>query len=299
MSLILDALNKADRERQKPTEAPKLQSVHQPYTPVDTSSQWKHYIPHVLGSVSVLLLMFVIYILIDSKKPDLPQIAQSKPAQSVSAKRTLPQRNVSQPTSPREVKQISPVVPSQPSNARSLKTSSEIKDRQANAQAELKVAQAAEPSADNTQKGTLKQVKSSPLSAKPNYETAVNSLYDRPAPQVTAPSSPKPKPVPKVRSKPVITEKQIDTIMYDGATPVRKLPWSVQENIPTLMYSEHNFQPDGTDQSSTVTLNKGVWSVGDKVAPGITIEEIRENSLILKYDEHRFGLEAMSSWVNM
>ncbi len=261
MSLILDALNKADRERQAPTEAPKLQSVHQPYSPPTEGAQWRHYIPHILGGMSVLLLILVIYLLIGSKKPDLPALTQ--PTVSIpKAVDEVKKVKTEQPQEAPKPVQSTPAVPMEPASQ------------------------------------LVEEKKAAHTPQETNYSSAVSSLYDRPQPQQTAPTKPAPKKYSQPK-QPVISQKQIDKVMYDGAVPIRKLPWSIQEKIPTLMYSDHQYRPDGTDSSSTVTLNNGVWSKGDKIAPGVTIEEIREKVLILKYKEHTFSLNALSSWVNM
>lgn len=77
-----------------------------------------------------------------------------------------------------------------------------------------------------------------------------------------------------------------------GTPFLHKLPVSVQNSIPSLMYAEH-FYADGY-----VIINESKVLVGDLAAQGVTLEELREDGAIFSMGDTRFKLSAQSSWVN-
>lgn len=77
---------------------------------------------------------------------------------------------------------------------------------------------------------------------------------------------------------------------------VRSLPLATQNAVPTLMYSAHNYHPDG---KSSVIINRRLRYEGDQVADGVTLESIEPEGVILRMGSHRFTLRAKVSWVNM
>lgn len=77
---------------------------------------------------------------------------------------------------------------------------------------------------------------------------------------------------------------------------VRTLPLATQNAVPSLMYSAHNYNPDG---KSSVIINRRLRYEGDQVAEGVTLESIEPEGVILRMGPHRFTLRAKVSWVNM
>lgn len=264
MSLILDALNKADRERQPPPSTPDIQSIHQPYIAPVENAPWKKGIPYALGGMSLVLFVLVIYLL--SNKT-------GETAQPAVIKTTLPSVTPTQPT-------VQPIAAKAPALQPEITTPVEIPAPQQPEQTVKSVAKAPEKKAQ--------------------YKPAVDSLYSREKvtqeveqEQITQRAPVKP----KEEKRPQLDEQTIQQLMAgESIQSVRDLPWSIQEKIPTIMYAEHNYQTNG---NSSVTLNKAVKRKGDQVFPGVYIEEIRPESLVLKFQGEKFKLDALSSWVNM
>lgn len=77
---------------------------------------------------------------------------------------------------------------------------------------------------------------------------------------------------------------------------IRDLPWSLQKDIPSLNYQAHNYEEGN---NSSVTINQRQRRAGDEVARGVRIERIESDGLVLTYEGKTFKLKAMNSWVNM
>ena len=73
------------------------------------------------------------------------------------------------------------------------------------------------------------------------------------------------------------------------------LSQQVKDDIPSLIYSEHNYIPSG---SSSVTLNGKVLKERQRVG-AFTVIEILPDSVVLRWRETQFRVRARNSWVNM
>jgi hypothetical protein len=80
-----------------------------------------------------------------------------------------------------------------------------------------------------------------------------------------------------------------------AATMVENLSQQAKDDIPTLIYSAHEFQPDG---SATVELNGQRVKVGQRVG-SVVVRDILVDSVILENNGVIFRLAALNSWVNM
>ena len=80
------------------------------------------------------------------------------------------------------------------------------------------------------------------------------------------------------------------------STPlIENLSQQKKNAIPSVMYTVHDWRPDG---SSQVTLNGTVLGVGQQRS-GLKVEEILADSVILSYLGTAFRLRALNSWVNL
>lgn len=80
-----------------------------------------------------------------------------------------------------------------------------------------------------------------------------------------------------------------------AATMVENLSQQAKDDIPTLIYSAHDFQPDG---SATVELNGRRVKVGQRLGQ-VVVRDILIDSVILENNGVIFRLAALNSWVNM
>ncbi len=75
---------------------------------------------------------------------------------------------------------------------------------------------------------------------------------------------------------------------------LHQLPDSFQSHIPTLMYTNHIYS---AEKGGAVILNDKSYREGDTLAPDLVIERITETDLLLRYRGKPFRLAALSSWV--
>lgn len=73
------------------------------------------------------------------------------------------------------------------------------------------------------------------------------------------------------------------------------LSQQVKDDIPSLIYSEHDYTPSG---SSSVTLNGKVLKERQRVG-AFTVIEILPDSVVLRWRETQFRVRARNSWINM
>ena len=68
-----------------------------------------------------------------------------------------------------------------------------------------------------------------------------------------------------------------------------------RDRVPTLMYLRHDYNPLG---SSTVLINGEALRVGGRTR-GVEVREILADSVILRFEDREFRLRALNSWVNL
>lgn len=73
------------------------------------------------------------------------------------------------------------------------------------------------------------------------------------------------------------------------------LPNNILEKIPTLNYSEHNYNANG----GSVKINGNIHHTNEQISEGLVIDKILEDGMILHIDNYSFKMRAMNSWVNM
>ena len=85
------------------------------------------------------------------------------------------------------------------------------------------------------------------------------------------------------------------SLVPHAATMIENLSQQQKDDIPTLIYSAHDFQTDG---SATVELNGQRVTVGQRAGP-VRVKEILIDSVILETSGVMFRLAALNSWINM
>lgn len=69
-----------------------------------------------------------------------------------------------------------------------------------------------------------------------------------------------------------------------------------KDAIPTLLYSGHDYR---AGEGSSVLINGETARVGQSVAAGVRVAEILPDSVVLNHDGRDFRLQALNSWVNL
>ena len=85
------------------------------------------------------------------------------------------------------------------------------------------------------------------------------------------------------------------SLVPHAATMIENLSQQQKDDIPTLIYSAHEFKTDG---SAAVELNGQRLKVGQRAGP-LVIKDILVDSVILENSGVTFRLTALNSWVNM
>ncbi|MFK8041218.1 general secretion pathway protein GspB [Congregibacter sp.] len=113
-----------------------------------------------------------------------------------------------------------------------------------------------------------------------------------------------------VEASPAFTESEIDVeqvlreIRTEAAnsglephpTPLLEdLTKQFKDRVPTLMYSSHDYSSLGR---STVTINGETLTQGQRTR-GVEVRELLSDSVILRFDSTDFRLRALNSWVNL
>ena len=84
--------------------------------------------------------------------------------------------------------------------------------------------------------------------------------------------------------------------LVDSAEPLLEtLSQQTKDLIPSLIYSEHNYSPNGR---SEVVLNGQSLTERQRVGPFMVVE-ILPDSVILRWRETQFRVRARNSWINM
>lgn len=276
MSLILDALNRADRERKNSQPTPDINTVHEvSYHPGRSGRGAKLWI--LAGVIILVLAGLLIYLLLQTQtRQQAAPIPVSTPA---------PVPAVREATTPPA---LSPTDIAQSRAAAvestAVKTPTETPVEKS-AEVHSLYAQEEAPPVDDKVNDLYKPVEEPPVVKSVPVQvpavTSVSLLDDSPEPVQTAPA-------------PAEKGKRYDDVHH--VPDLRQLPWGVQQQIPSIIYSQHNFTGDG---ASNVVLNGQARRPGNQVGGELNLEEIYVDGILLRFREHRFKLRAMNNWVNM
>ena len=87
----------------------------------------------------------------------------------------------------------------------------------------------------------------------------------------------------------------VQPLVESGEPLLETLSQQTKDQIPSLIYSEHNYSANGR---SEVVLNGQSLTERQRVGP-FTVMEILPDSVILRWRETQFRVRARDSWVNM
>ena len=275
MSLILDALNRADRERKNSQPTPDINTVHEVSYRAGGTSLPKAWL--IGGAVLVAVVILLVYLLLQARQ-QAPEVTPSAPVAREVAEPPVAEPGARRVETPPAV---APVNPQEPP-ARAGKPSEAVHSLYAEPSA---------PAVDDKVNDLYKPVEEpAVVESVPVQVPAVTSvsLLDK------APAETATKEIPTANKPGSGATRTYDAIQ--NAPDLRQLPWSVQQEIPSIIYSQHNFTGDG---ASNVVLNGQPRRVGNQVGGQLNLEEIYVDGILLRFREHRFKLRALNNWVNM
>ena len=73
------------------------------------------------------------------------------------------------------------------------------------------------------------------------------------------------------------------------------IPWQTKMAIPSINYSQHNYREGG---DSSIMINGVILRAGEKLDE-LTLEQIRRDGCVLVFRGTRFTLAALSGWINL
>lgn len=273
MSLILDALNRAEHERKNQNAVPDLHTLHRPQE-VDSSPETRRTLWWVMGVVLVLLAIIIVLVV----------LLRREPAEQISATRIAPAQQSSVPPPNTVVVQAAPVESTPIATTTVVpvvKTTSQATASDADVD-KLYAAEDTEPAAAvDTGVNELYAAEAATAAASETIvdpftasgSTAIGSTI----PQETAPP------------------RTFDSIK--NIPDFNALPWNMRQQIPTISYARHNYLANGI---SSVVINNQTTGVGNIVGSGqFVVQDIFVDGVILKHGNAVFKLRALSGWINM
>jgi len=264
MSLILDALNRAEHERKNKNAVPDINTVHAlPVVAPSANANPKSRLFGVVVVCALLIMIVVVWlfyagILSVKKTASVAESSALTPvvnADSVSAQ--LP----TQSTMP--VTTQSPSVPIENSPA-------------------VESLYAQQASSAPVVTADVEQLYE-PEEAAPVSESVVTPFATEEA------AAPVVEPV--VETKPQRHFADVNEIDFND------LAWNQRQQIPTISYARHNYFPNNV---STVMINGETLGEGNALAGGqLIVVEIFVDGVVLNFRGNKFKLRALSGWVNM
>lgn len=275
MSLILDALNRAEHERKNQNAVPDLNTFHRPQeltaTPGARRTLW--------WGVGVVLVLIAIIIA-------LVVVLRREPAMQVSVTKTAPAQQSPAVPSPAPIVALTQSVAST-----SVPAATEVPV------VETTPAIATPPNADVNQLYAAQDT--DPAAA---TDTGVNELYAAEAATAAA-SETIVDPFNPTGDAAIATasiQEQAPPRTFDSIKNIpdfNALPWNMRQQIPTISYARHNYLANGV---SSVVINNQTSGVGNIIGTGqFIVQEIFVDGVILKHGNAVFKLRALNGWINM
>ncbi len=287
MSLILDALNRADNERKNQDAVPGLNTVHPaPVMVLEDKPENKQKL-YIAISFSIIALIGCVYWFI--AKPKMNPV-NNNPAEVTS-------QNLVSADNPAQSKPQTAVVLQAENKASGTANATSVAEA-----APVESVIAPKPTA------VVEQLYAAPESKPVSADPQVNQLYAAEEPAVSE-SIEDPFAQPAIAAQPSLITDTTGIRGVAEAPPARtfasltnvqdfnELPWNTKQQIPTISYQRHNFLAGGV---STVVINGQTLGAGNIAASSqLVVQEIVEDGVVLKRGNVIFKLRALNGWINM
>ena len=87
-----------------------------------------------------------------------------------------------------------------------------------------------------------------------------------------------------------------DTLsLYKQIPYLHELPERTQNAVPSINYVNHIYSEKA---GGAVIINKKTLRAGQEISPGMLVERVASDGVIIQYQGLHFKLNALSSWVN-
>lgn len=299
MSLILDALNKAQREREEQREpVPQLSTVHYTPPPVSAESSRRFGRKSLLAGAALLCVAAFAgglwfagggsdAVVPEAKPQSAPPVAVERPAPA-------PVASSESPSSASPELAVAPQPPAPvrgPAREEVAGLYKVTRAEYAGSRAIVNRAPATPVAPTGTAASTGAKASqaagSQPSASAPEVRTAA-----MPAPASQQSAAPVAEP-----AKPAPVPEPADTLAARKDLPsLQELSWSMQQSLPSIMYAEHHYGSDAA--AHRVVINGANHRAGSQLGQGLVLEEILRDGVVLRYQSQTFKLEALNSWVN-
>ena len=269
MSLILDALNRAENERKNQNLVPDLSTLHAAaeFKPA-VNNRHKLWLIIILVITVVAMLVAIIVLLRRELVAPQPAVVNTPTALSVASLAAVQQSSVAAVPVVQEV-----AVTDQ---ARALSSAPSMPAATADVQQLYAADAIPSPVADES----VNELYAAELALNSESETIVNPFGG------TATNSA------QAVHTPALTFAAIKNV-----PDFNELPWNMRQKIPTITYQRHNYLADGI---SSVVINNQTSGIGNIIAVGqFVVQEIYVDGVILKHGNAVFKLRALNGWINM
>lgn len=293
MSLILDALN---RSRQDTDAVPGLATQHYSDNPEPGGNKLRQYLPWG----ALLLALGIIALLLLEREPRTAAVPEVAPIATPGPEPAAPASVVPKVKTEVKTQGPSPVeltaTPAAPGAALPEKEQAapppEITESVAPAAQAL-------PAADRVDESVARLYQQPPVT-NPESAPARANTPDTAATEPDAAASA------NREEQPIDIEKLILQARDELANAdldahhapfIADLSQHTKNDIPTIYYQRHDYSGDSA--RSTVVLNGKTLKVGGTAAPGVKVEEILPDSVVLDYRGTQFRLRSLNSWINL
>lgn len=272
MSLILDALNRADNERKNQTPVPDLSTQHRPLTLEAPPASPRHWLWGLVLMALVLVAIASWQIYQGLAPSSAAPVVASASSQSVS----------SLPSQPLEVPP-----PAVPVSTAPLASTLAV-------QTETSQSSAAE----------INNLYAEATAPAPAIDADVSELYAQEEAEPVSESVRDPfasLPVAEPQPAQLVVEVEREAARtFDNMTHIQDfndLPWNTKQKMPTISYQRHDYLVGGI---SSVVINGQTVGVGNIVSRGqFIVQDILVDGVVLKHGDRVFKLRALNGWINM
>ena len=276
MSLLLDALKKADHERRTQEDAHSL-NTHD--LKANTGKQrLPSWLWLLIGVLTICVLVLLVLLL--SKQLASDEIADSTVAIAAPTRAELTQR-------------ANQGERHQTSHNESAKTKDEIQVPANKKFLDTKPQQQRQPET-RPDDGILDLYKEETLPEDSGGDETTNAPGQS-APAARQPVSTQSLSRESASNSGLTTLNENSYMAHGDRAEIKDLPLSMQENIPTLIYSEHNYLEGG---ASYIVINGQRLIEGNRISGDLQLEKILSDGILMRLADRRLRMRALNSWLN-
>ena len=262
MSLILDALNRSQRERDSKNDVPGLETQH-PVERLSHPGDRRRWLPWV---GLVVALCVIAWLALDRGNAITGPVIQAPPPVAV-----IPPEREPEPV-------VMEVARPKPLPAAEIGTTIPAAGQEITRQASL-----ADAAVEDLYKKRVEN------ESAPEVEKSSPKVIEEAEPER------------EINIEEVIARAQVEVenaaLTEHSAPFLSQLSQQTKNRIPTIYYSGHDYS--AISSQSSVTLNGEQVRVGAKVAGVLKLEEILPDSIVLSHQGTQFRLRALNSWINL